>query len=134
MTPVSAIVNASGVYRPERGMLAGEHLGDVGRRELLAPHRPPTAPSASTAIGMRAGQLLRGGNRLPARAIERAVALFGDDENHRTLASSRSRRTSSFAASAGEPPIICVCLLRVGSASATICCAGCRPGGQRRPS
>ncbi len=36
--------------------------------------------------------------------------LFGDDENHQiTLASSRSTRTSSFAASAGEPPIMRVC-------------------------
>ena len=56
------------------------------------------------------GELLRGGNGLEARPIELAVFLFSNDENHRTRASSRSRLTSSLAASAGEPVIITVCL------------------------
>ena len=42
---------------------------------------------------------------------ELAVLLLGDDEDHAmTRASSRSLRTSSFAASAGEPPMIWVFL------------------------
>ena len=72
-------------------------------------------------------QLLRGRNRLPGGAIERAVALLGNDQYHRARASSRSRRTRSLAASAGEPAIISVCLLRVGRAKATISCDGGSP-------
>ena len=53
---------------------------------------------------------LRGGDRLQRRAIELAVAVFGDDEDHSALASSRRRLTSSFAASAGVPESICVFL------------------------
>src|SRR5262249_45221809 len=50
------------------------------------------------------GPPLRADDRLPRGAIEFAVALLGNDENHAmTRASSRSFRTSSFAASAGDP-------------------------------
>ena len=91
-------------------MLDGEHFRDRRRRQLRRPHRRHALPGHGNLDRHRAaGQLLRGGDRLPARAIELAVFLFRDDENHRTRASSRSRLTSSLAASAGEPPIITVC-------------------------
>ena len=48
--------------------------------------------------------LLRRGDRFPRRAIELAVALFGDDENHDSAPALRRAAcaTSSFAASAGD--------------------------------
>ena len=96
MTPRSAMHERVRRVRPERRVLDGEHFGD--RRPAPARSATPATPLPSTAtlIGIAAGQLLRGGNRFPARAIELAVRLFGDDENHRTRASSRSRRTSSL--------------------------------------
>ena len=52
-----------------------------------------------------AAGLLRGGNGFPRGAIQRAVALLGNDQHAHwiTLASSRSFATSCRAASAGEP-------------------------------
>jgi hypothetical protein len=58
------------------------------------------------------GQLLRAHDGFPGGAIELApTTAFCDDQDHAiTRASSRSRRTSSLAASAGEPEISCVFL------------------------
>src|SRR5262249_3512603 len=53
---------------------------------------------------------LRGGDRLQRGAVHLALALFGHHENHSALASSRSRFTSSLAASAGVPGRSCVLL------------------------
>ena len=60
-------------------------------------------PRSATRTGL-AG-LLRGGDGFPGGAIQRAVALLGDDQHAHwiTLASSRSFATSCRAASAGEP-------------------------------
>ena len=63
-----------------------------------------------------------------SRAIQLAVPLLDDDEDHRTRASSRSTRTSSFAASPGDPVIWCVSFARAGSARPTIVCIGCASG------
>ena len=78
--------------RPRRARRDGVHAG-TEHGDL---HRPARS--------------LRGGDRLERGAIERAVAMFGDDEDHSALASSRRRLTSSFAASAGAPGSICVFL------------------------
>src|SRR4029077_18633112 len=71
------------------------------------------------ALGSR--QLLRASNRLPRRSIEFSASLLADDENHgMTLASSLSRCTSSLAASAGDPEIMCVFLAFSGGYIARI--------------
>src|SRR5262245_44495159 len=72
-------------------------------------------------MALNGSQLLRAGDGFPGRPIELSVALFGDHENHWiTLASSRRERTSSFAASAAEPEIMCVFLAFSGGYNATI--------------
>ena len=96
----------------ERGMIDGDHF--AGSCASSAATAPTPWPATAILIGIDR-QLLRRRDRLQAGAIELAVLLFRDDENHRTRASSRSRLTSSFAASAAEPPIITVCLAFCGA-------------------
>ncbi len=69
-----------------------------------------SAAAASSAVPSRyhahgARRLLGGGDGFPCGAIQRAVALLGDDQHAHwiTLASSRNFATSCRAASAGEP-------------------------------
>ncbi len=52
---------------------------------------------------------LGGGDGFPCRPVQPPLACLGDHEHAHwiTLASSRSFVTSPFAASVGEPPIIC---------------------------
>ena len=103
----------------ERVVFDGDHAAAPPRPRARSPDPATPLPehrrSGWSGVTGLARQLLRGGDRLPARAIELAVLLFGDDENHRTRASSRSRLTSSLAASAGEPPIITVCFAFCGA-------------------
>src|SRR5688572_26238017 len=103
-------------------MIDRNHLGHGGGGQLAGRSRHPLPRDRDLHRHRAAGQLLRRRDGFPAGAIELAVFLFGDDENHRTLASSRSRLTSSFAASPGEPPIITVCLAFCGAYSAVIFC------------
>ena len=114
-----ALTNASGVYVPSASsssvshpahVSGGELARDAGRRSA---RRRRHAHRAGCAGDLR--ELLRAGDGFPAGAIELAVLLLGDDENHRTRASLASRLTSSFAASAGEPPIITVCFAFCGA-------------------
>ena len=94
-------------------MIDDDHLVD-GRRRKLG-RDGVDAGSEDRDLDGRAG-LLSGSNRFPRRAIERPIALLGDDKSHeRTLASSRSFATSCLAASAAEPEIICVCLAFSGN-------------------
>src|SRR5262249_25395559 len=70
-------------------------------------------------IALCGSQLLRAGDRLPRGAIELSGALLTDHENHWiTLASSLRTLTSSLAASAGDPEIMCVFLAFSGGYSA----------------
>ena len=92
-----------------------EHLFHAGLRQLGG-HGGDVGPAHGNLDGgCSVGQLLRRGDGLPARAVELALFLFGNDQNHRTLASSRRRLTSSCAASAGDPPIMTVCLAFCGA-------------------
>ena len=91
-------------------VLDGDDLLDLGSRELRGDAADAGSRNQHRDRAVAAGhrrQLLRGDDGFPGRAIELPVTvLFGDDEDHAiTRASSRSRRTSSLAASAGEPPI-----------------------------
>ena len=99
----------------EQIVTGGEHFVDLRGRQLLrggarvrgaAEHehldRPPPACCAA-AIG---SQLAR---------FSAAVALFGDDQDHMTRASSRSARTSAAAASWEDPSSIRVCLVFSGT-------------------
>jgi len=87
-------------------MLDRDDFFHLRRRQLA---RDVSDAAARDEHGDVAVHLLRCGNRFPRRAIELPVALFGNDDDHGiTRTSSRSLRTSSFAASAGEPPMICV--------------------------
>ena len=106
----------------QRRMIDRDHLRHRGLGELARHAGHILSGHCDLHRHRSARQLLRRRNGLPARAIELAVFLFRDHENHRTLASSRSRLTSSFAASAGEPPIITVCLDFCGAYNATIFC------------
>ena len=90
-------------------VLDGDDFRNRGRRQFAGDAGDRLAEHRNLHRQLAAGELLRGRHGLPAGAIELAVLLFRNDENHRTLASSRSRRTSSAAASADEPPIITVC-------------------------
>src|SRR5207249_12080808 len=86
-----------------------------GRRSVSARHQDDERQLSGRA------ELLRGGDRLPRRPIQFSIPLFGDDQNHHiTRASSRSLRTSSFAASAAEPPMLCVFLALSGRYRLTI--------------
>src|SRR5262249_2916634 len=96
--------------------LRGSELGGHGR---------DTRTKDSDGHRLTGRELLARGHSFPARAIELARPMFSDDENHpMTRASSLSLRTSSFAASAGDPAISCVFLLFSGAYRATIRCFG----------
>jgi len=93
--------------RRERRRLDAQHLRHPGGRQVGGGRR---GLGAQDRDGHRPAGLLRRRDSLPAGLVERAALLFGDDENHEiTRASSRSAATRAFAASAGLPPIICVC-------------------------
>jgi hypothetical protein len=90
-------------------------LGDVGRRDL---GRRPCHVAAGDGNGDRLAsrEVLRSGDGFPRGAVERAIPLLGDDEDHAiTLASSRSLRTSVEAASTADPVMISVCLVFCGT-------------------
>ena len=94
----------------ERGMLERDHLGDVRGSQ-------PARDRANARAGQHdrhgTAQLLRRRNGLPRRAVQHAVFLLRDHQDAHdpiTRTSSRSTRTSSLAASAGEPPSTRVCL------------------------
>jgi hypothetical protein len=91
----------------QRRRLDAQDLRDIGRRQLDGDGRRVRADDGHLD---RLAALLRSRDGLPARFVERAVLLFRDDEHHEiTRASSLSAATSALAASAGLPPIICVC-------------------------
>src|SRR5262249_8085425 len=96
--------------RLERGMLDGHDLFDLGGSEFAGDRRRARARNRNRDWrAADASQLLGSGNGFPRGAVQLAVALFGNDEDHwTTRASSRSLRTSSFAASAGDPGMSCV--------------------------
>ena len=92
----------------ERRMLHGEDFVHCRDGELL--RHAVHVRSEDGDLDRPAG-LLRRGDGLPAGAIEHALPLFRDDQNHQiTLASSRRRMTRTFAASTADPEIIWVCL------------------------
>ena len=116
---VNAHLGHRGLLLRQGTIVDGQHLGGVRRGEL-ARHAVDILTGDHDRQRTRGragdlGKLLRPRDGLPARAIELAVLLFGNDQNHRTRASSRSRLINSFAASAGEPPIIVVCLAFCGA-------------------
>jgi hypothetical protein len=94
-----------------------DHLGDAGDRDLGSRGGCVRARAGQRDRDrLAAGELLHRRHRFPGGAIQLAAALFADDEDHAiTRASSRSRRTSSFAASAADPWISCVFLLFSGT-------------------
>src|SRR6185369_17188984 len=114
--------------RCERRMIGMQYFGDTAGGKFPG-HGGGICAGDGDLDRQAAGHRLGGGHGFPRRPIQRAVAMLRDDENHRTLASSRSRFTRSRAASAGEPVIICVRLLRVGSDSDTISWLPCSPAG-----
>ncbi len=103
---------------PTRTRRACTARAPAPRRASPPPRRPPpvrrpprrsSAPSTATFTGPPACCAAAIG--LPAGPVQGPALLFGDDQNHEiTRASSRSAATSALAASAGLPPIICVCL------------------------
>ena len=99
--------------RIECGVVDGHHFLHL-RRPELGRHRIDVRAEHRNRDG-RVAQLLRGRDGFPRRAIELAASLLSNNENQMTRASSRSRRTSSLAASAGAPAIICVFLLFSGA-------------------
>ena len=110
----------------ETVMLERDDLSHVRRGELLGNAGDGLAGDGYFHV---AAHLLRGRNRLPARAVEGTVFLFCYDENHddselllfqmrlgqMARASSLSSRTSSLAASCGVPSTSFVCLLFSGT-------------------
>lgn len=99
----------------QRLVLHGDDLGHLRLGQFGRRGRHPLPQHRHFNGDALAGQLLGGRHGLPAGAIQLVVPLFRNDENHSTRASSRSRRTSSAAASAGEPPIITVCFAFCGT-------------------
>ena len=101
----------------ERRVLDGDDFRRPAPRRARA--ATPSTPAPSTAIvdRRRRRQLLRRGDRFPRRAIQRAVALFGDDEDHAiTRASSRSRAHQLLARPRpASPAISCVFLAFSGT-------------------
>ena len=109
----------------QRGLLLGDDGGErhhvtvgrvalecriLGHDDALAPRsgelcRRGVERRAQERHAHGAAGLLRGGDGFPRGAIQRAVALLGDDQHAHwiTLASSRSFATSCRAASAGGP-------------------------------
>ncbi len=83
--------------RARRAAPRSRHPRAPGQRQ------PTDCPSTTALIWCAARQRLCRRHRLQRRAIQRAVALLGNDENHSARASSRRRRTSSLAASGAEP-------------------------------
>ena len=92
-----------------------DDLGNVGRRDLgrRACH---VAAGDGHDDRLASREVLRGRDGFPRGAVEGAVPLLGDDEDHAiTLASSRSLRTSVEAASAADPVMISVCFVFCGT-------------------
>src|ERR1700733_9388639 len=117
----------------QHGMVDGDHLLHFGGGELGS---DAVQPGSRQHDGYRLAvrDLLRGGDGLPGGAIQLAATVLRDhhDEGPRgqiTLASSLSLRTSSFAASAGEPSMIWVFFPFSGTFSWTIFCRGETPAG-----
>ena len=80
----SAAVKPSGVYGSSAACSTRDDFLRPARRRARRRRLRRRRPARATAIGApdRLRQLLRAGDRFPRRAIQLAVALLGNDENH----------------------------------------------------